>query len=307
MKKKLILIVLSSFLTYANACDICGCGAGSYYIGILPDFNKRFVGLRYQFNKLTTQLDVNGNRTTLTSDEQYQNVELWGAWNFGSRWRIMAIVPYNLIEKYNNASETLRRKDGLGDVVLNGYFNILNKTGQSDNKLIVHSLWGGLGLKLPTGNYSVQEVNNNLNSPNIFQLGTGSTDVLANIMYDIRIHDIGINTNFSYKLNTENADDYRYGDKISANVSAYYKINLGIDKRLAPNIGVAYEHQQKDHTLGYRLTETGGSLVNSILGLETNFKQLSLGINYQLPLQQDLGKRRIESGNKFLTHISYSF
>ena len=75
--KQLVItcILLSATVFATKACDICGCGVGTYYLGILPDFNKRFVGLRYQHKQLTTHLGPTGNRTPITADETYESLE----------------------------------------------------------------------------------------------------------------------------------------------------------------------------------------------------------------------------------------
>jgi len=309
MKKLLILLSLITAIQTSKACDICGCGVGGNYIGLLPDFTKRFVGVRYQFNRLTTQLDINGNRTALSTDEKYQTMELWGAWNIGQKWRVLALLPYNFNEKYTEGSDLLRKKNGIGDITLNGYYKLFDQSNTSaSNKLVVQSLWVGMGVKLPTGAYDVAEQQNaTATNPNMFQLGTGSLDFIASLMYDIRIQDFGINANASYKINTENKDDYRYGNKIAANASAYYKIALGPDSRLAPNAGLSFERQQKDHAMGFKVEETGGHLVNASMGLEANFKRISVGASFQTPIQQELGKGRIDAGNRVLTHVSFSF
>ena len=309
MKKIALALLLLASMPVAKACDICGCGVGGYYIGLLPDFSKRFMGVRYQFNRLTTQLDIHGNRTALTTDEKYQSMELWGAWNIGQRWRVLAILPYNFNEKYTEGNDLTRKKNGLGDVVINGYFKLFDGSQTTANsKLLVQSLWLGMGVKLPSGAYDVQEQQNAVaTNPNIFQLGTGSLDFIPSLMYDIRLQDFGINANASYKINTENKDDYRYGNKFAANAAAYYKISLGMDKRLAPNLGLSYERQQKDHAMGYKVEETGGHLLNASVGLEANFKRVSVGASFQTPLNQDLGKGRIDAGNRVLTHISFAF
>lgn len=308
MKKiSIILLLLTAFLS-SKACDICGCGVGSYYIGLLPEFNKRFVGLRYQYSAVTTQLDINGNRTALTSDERYRSTEIWGAWNLGNRWRIMAIVPYNFNEKYNEGTETFSKKNGLGDIVLNAYFKIFEHTATANDKLIAQSLWAGVGIKGPTGSYDLKEQTAAAgSSPNIFQLGTGSTDLLMNLRYDIRMQDFGVNANATYKFNTENADDYRYGNKLSGNLAAYYKISMGMDKRIVPNVGLSYDHQAKDETLQHRIDETGGHILNAVLGVETSFKAVSLGFTFQAPMSQNLGMGRIHAGQKGLAHVSFAF
>ena len=310
-KMKKLLITLSLIIAFqsSQACDICGCGVGGNYIGLLPDFTKRFVGLRYQFNRLTTQLDINGNRTALSTDEKYQTMELWGAWNIGQKWRVLALVPYNFNEKYTEGSDLLRKKNGIGDITLNGYYKLFDQSKPTaNNKLVVQSLWVGMGVKLPTGAYDVAEQQNaTATNPNMFQLGTGSLDFIPSLMYDVRIQDFGINANASYKINTENKDDCRYGNKIAANASAYYKIALGANSRLAPNAGISFESQQKDHAMGFKVEETGGHILNASMGLEANFNRISVGASFQTPIQQELGRGRIDAGNRLLTHVSFSF
>lgn len=309
MKKLIIITIILLSVSISKACDICGCGVGGYYIGLLPDFNKRFMGLRYQYSRLTTQLDIDGNHTALSRDEKYNSMELWGAWNIGDRWRILGIIPYNFNERYTNGSDLLQKKSGLGDIVLNSYFKLFEKMNTtSSNKLLVQSLWLGAGIKIPTGEYDVvEQQNTNGNSPNIFQLGTGSVDFMANLMYDIRIQDFGINTNATYKFNSINKDDYHYGNKLMANTTFYYKIALRANMRIAPNLGIAYENQQHDRTMGYKIEETGGNILNGTIGAEVNLNRVSFGVTYQNPLSQNLAQGRIKADNKFLAHVSFSF
>ena len=316
MKKKIILLVLSTVALFANipqsaACDVCGCGVGSYYMGILPDFNKRFIGLRYQQNRLQTHLGSNGIRTPNSTNETYRTMELWGAWNFGERWRVMAIVPYSFNERtIGNGNTETGSKNGLGDVVVMGHYKLLDDVRTtSSNKLLMQSLWIGAGIKTPTGEYDTSEQSSaEMGAPNNFQLGTASTDFMINAAYDIRLMDAGINVNETYKINTENKHEYRYANKFTVNALAYYKFNIQNKVRISPNAGVLYETQPKDVLYNrFDVAQSGGHSTMGIAGIEVNVGRLSIGGNFQTPISQNLADGRIKAENRFMTHVSFSF
>lgn len=289
------------------ACDICGCGTGSYYVGILPEFKKRFIGMRYQHKSMVTGLNAAGGRSYMTSDEQFHIAELWGAINLSSKFRLMGFVPYNINQRLNQGEIT--NKNGLGDIAVYGYYNIFdNRSVTSNKQLFVHSLWGGIAVKLPTGNYNHNDRNVIANVQNTFQLGTGSTDLMFNIMYDLRLQDAGLNTNISYKLNSANSDEYRFGNKFTANLLAYYKFSLGYQKNWAPNTGFMLEQSSKDVRDGKRVVEVSGghALVYSV-GSEWALGNISLGINYQIPVIQQLAQGKIRANNRLMVHVSCSF
>lgn len=308
MKKILLPLLLCLTLVFgARACDICGCGVGSYYIGLLPEFSQRFAGLRYQHKSLQSHLGANGERSYLTSDETYRTAELWGGWNIGKRFRVLGFVPVNFNEHVNQGISD--RQSGLGDIAMIGYYKLLDiRDNVLDNRLLVQSLWLGGGLKLPTGKYepAVQEVNGE--SPNIFQLGTGSTDFMLSAMYDVRLMDFGVNTNITYKLNTENSYGYRYGNKLTANLQAYYKIKLASALTVAPNAGLLYETARQDTEDGkYKVDMSGGDITMGSVGLEATLKRLSVGLSFQQPLEQDLANGSVQAGNRLVVHTTFMF
>lgn len=299
-------IILSTFIvlisaTIAFSCDVCGGGAGSYYVGLLPQFNKKLIGVRYQYNQLYTNLDVEGNKTALSNKEKYQTIDLWGAWNIGSKWRIMAVLPYSFIEKYTIGTTQTNKKQGLSDITLTGYYNLL----QSSKNTVNQSIWVGAGIKLPSGEYNNPEMANN--TSNIFQLGTGSTDFLTQVIYDINIDAWGLNTIVNYKINTKNKDDYKYGNKLTANMAIYHKFEIGTKARIIPNVGLLYENQQQNTTIGYRVDQTGGNVIQGSYGVEASFSKIAIGVNMQHPLAQNIASNRVELKSKIMTHISYSF
>lgn len=310
--KPIILLLLVSLMgiTKSIACDICGAGIGSYYVGLLPDFNKRFIGLRYHHNTLLTHLGPQRNRTPITADETYQTIELWGAWNFGNRMRIMAILPYNSNSRHLYGSGESGYKDGLGDVIVTGHYKLFDHAATiASNNLLIHSLWIGGGVKIPTGQYDANDRNSvSQDAPNNFQLGTASTDFLINVAYDIRIMDLGLNINTSYKINTENKHEYRYGNKFSMTALAYYKFNIRNKIRISPNAGTIYETQLKDKTFRqYTVAQSGGNSLNAAVGIEVNTGSISFGGSFQTPIHQHIADGRAKALNRILTHISYTF
>lgn len=116
MKKTFLLLFLLLSGKFAGACDICGCGVGSYYIGLLPDFKQRFAGLRYQYKTMRSHLGPGGSTSYLTTDETYRTAELWGGWNIGKKFRLLGFVPLNFSERSNQGVS--KNKTGLGDIAV---------------------------------------------------------------------------------------------------------------------------------------------------------------------------------------------
>ncbi|NIG55745.1 transporter [Chitinophaga sp. Cy-1792] len=306
--KKIIVLLTFIFLTSYKlyACDICGCGVGSYYIGILPDFKQKFVGLRYQYKTLTSHLGPGGTHSYLTTAETYQTAELWGGWNIGKRFRVIGFVPVNFNSRENQGA-TLRRS-GPGDIAAVGYYQLFDQQQTVGNKLLVQSLWVGAGIKLPTGKYEPAEHKENEDTPNNFQLGTASTDFTLNAMYDVRLMDFGINANVSYKVNTGNRYDYRYGNKFTANLLAYYKIRATSKVTVAPNAGMLYETAAQDtEAKKYAVDNSGGYTLMGTTGLEVTMGNISLGANWQPVIAQQLANNTLKAGSRAMVHISYLF
>lgn len=304
MKKIIITACTFLLIAKANACDICGCGVGGYYIGILPEFHKHIFGLRYRFNSLKTHLGTRGSSTYLTTAERYNTVELWGGWNIGKKFRVMAAIPYAVNERSNQG--VTNTKNGIGDISVNGYYRLLNRRSTLlSKKLLVQTLWLGSGVKLATGKYIAADKQNNSQNINLFQLGTASYDFSVHAMYDLRIQDAGLNVAASYKMNTENKYHYNYGNKLNGTAQLYYKWKIKNKFTASPNLGIAYENSKKDIDSKIMVDVSGGSLLLGSLGAEITTKKVSLGGNWQTPLSQNLANGFVKSNNRVMLHISF--
>lgn len=306
MRKCFIAICIILLGINAFACDICGCGAGSNYIGVLPDFSARIVGVRYRSNNIRTHLGAGNTTTYLTTDESYRIAELWGGWTIGNRFRVMATLPVSFISK--NSQEQDLAKAGLGDANLQAHYRLLGqRNATKSDKLLVQDLWIGGGLKLATGKYMPQDRDALSQSANLFQLGTGSTDFLLTAMYDLRLNDLGLNVSAGYKINTENKYGYWYGNRLNAGMQAYYKFRFFGKMTIAPNLGVAYENSVRDLWDGYAVYTSGGYAWYGTTGAEVNYKRFAFGGNYQPAIKQSLANGAVRAGSRMMLHFGIMF
>lgn len=303
MKKLILFISLLVFQTTAFCCDICGCGVGNNYIGVLPDFSKHIFGLRFRTNSMITHVGAGGLNSYLTTMEKYRTLEAWAGWNIGKNFRVMATLPYAFNEKINQG--ITNRKSGLGDASILGYYQVVASKKSIGNKLLVQSLWVGGGLKLPTGEYRPQDKSLTNSTANLFQLGTGSVDFSANAMYDIRLNDAGISSSAAYKINTTNGSGYRYGNKLSLMLQGYYKIRVMQKFTVAPNVGIGYEKGKSDYDRDLLVDVSGGNLTSGTAGAEFTWKSVSAGFNFQTPLQQNLAMGIVKARDRAMIHLSF--
>jgi hypothetical protein len=302
MNKYLIAITILFFTSArSSACEICGCGVGNYYIGLLPQFRSHFIGLRYHYNKFNTRLVSDPSQY---SNDFYQTVELWSGWNIGKKFQLLAVVPVNF--NHQESDEGVTNLKGLGDaIILMNYkvFDVNSKTGSGKN--INQQLWLGGGLKLPTGKFEIEPNDPDIASAANMQLGSGSTDILLDGMYNIRVGKIGVTTQANYKISSTNKDEYRFGNKFSA--SSFISYGLSAKKTaITPNLGLMYENTTESKLQSSKVDLTGGSLLQGALGVEFGFNKIAIGFNAQLPIAQNFAENQTKQKVKGMVHVTFA-
>ncbi|MBS1512413.1 MAG: transporter [Bacteroidetes bacterium] len=303
MKKIFITIIIILSFTAAQACEICGCGLGNYYIGLLPQFHSKFIGIRYQYRSFKT---VMADDPTQFSNDHYRTAELWAGWNLGKKWQLLAILPYNFVHQVSDDGVT--NNNGLGDIAVMANYKVFDKNSTGTHgSAVSQQLWIGGGIKLPTGKFDIDATDPALVAIANTQTGTASTDFMLNAMYNVHFNNKwGITTGASYKINAANRDQYLFGNRFSANSFVSYAIKAG-KHTIIPNAGILYETTAANKLDKVTIAQTGGHLLSTSAGLEINLKPVTIGANVQLPVAQNFSAGQTALKVRGMMHVSFSF
>ena len=297
---------LFSVNTAATACDK-GCTMGGSYVGILPQFHKNFVGIRYNTRNYTLTAThthmVNGVPAVHTevTKEQYHTTELWGRFYPAKRVQAFVFVPY--VINTQKKDETSLTQRGLGDVTVMANYSLLN-TGDSLSNTLKHTLLVGGGVKLPTGKFNATQ-NGDVLTANM-QPGTGSVDVLLNSTYTLRYQKLGLNTDFTYRINTKGKNDYQFGNRYNVSANLFYWQNFG-GVAVLPSAGVYYENAQPDQYFDSHKMQGGGSAWFGNVGVNAYYKRVAVGGTFQKPLGHHADEHITESNSRSMVNIMYLF
>ncbi len=303
MKKLFFIsIVLFVFITNSFACEICGCGVGNFYLGILPAFKTKFIGVRYSYQHYYSEMATDHSQF---SNDFYKTAEIWGGWNLGNRWQLMVFVPYRFNKK--TSDDGVKETNGLGDITLLLNYSLLHtRKVRLNNTVIENQLWIGGGAKLANGVYHIDLTDPSANIGDVnSQLGTGSTAFILSAMHTINIRKFGVTSSVNYSINTTNADRYRFGNRVMVNSLAYYRLRVaGVS--VSPNLGLLYQHSAINHYQNDPVEQSGGYTFNASGGVEVSLNKITVGLNAQIPIKQNFADGQTNARSKGVLHISFA-
>lgn len=275
-------ILLISFLVSnkVQACDACGCSLGGFNIGIIPQTENHFAGMKFSRSRFFAEMN-HANQSPEYSHDNYYRWDFMGRFALSERLQLNLILPY----LYNdmNGSHEATRLNGLGDPLALINYKLISQKATADDQW-VHNLWMGTGLKAPLGKFEYSQTSQLVN-PN-FQLGTGSWDYLFTGNYMVSRNRIGMNMESIYKINSINSQEYRFGNQFNAQANLFY--NISTEKiQVIPYTG-GYLERGAIHTFeGFQEVNSGGIAVFANAGLQVQGKSLLLNLTYQHPMSQN--------------------
>lgn len=308
MKKKTFawMVILCAICAphTTKACSICGCAASGNFLGVLPQYQKHFLGLRYNYRSFQTThpTSIIPGMSGRQSKETFQSAELTARFCPGKRWQLFGILPYQYLQQ--TISGTTTHKSGIGDAQMMGYYSVI-PGAIHEGKKWRHLLQMGVGIKLPTGNHTVISEQNTDYNPS-FQLGTGSWDKLMSTIYTASAGKWGINADLTLALNGYNQEKYQFGNRISSTFRAYYTIKKCKATWMFHG-GMYGEHSAADRQQSKIQNFTGGNLLMPVLGADRYAKHWGAGINYRAAVYDKMQGGYVKSNGRLLATVYYIF
>lgn len=320
----LLLLVSTNLL----ACDVC-----NMYMSINPNDYKNTISLVHRYRQAggtITGFSNSGNPfikhdlTNIPVDtdvrEVFKSYELWGRFFLGKKWQLNASVSFADNYYYQN-NEINQNVAGVGDMILLANYQVLSTISSTDSIKFRNRLLIGGGVKLPTGAFNKTYVDGYetkiaegrgatfIQVPNVIldphiQPGTGSTDLLLNAEYMMRLKNSGVSFINTYRISTTNKNSFRYANRYNAMANIFHIFKL---KKLAvmPHIGAYGEMADNDRDNGEIYLSSGGKSFFTTYGLDMYFEKISVSFMYQLPFNEELYGNQVPSQKRLLLSLNY--
>lgn len=276
-------------------CDFCGSSsnvAGNDMLGVEMQSS---IGISSFYRKL----EFNDASNSIINNKLFSSL-VQGTYAPKNWVDIRVNIPLVLMmNKYNNDKIFRENKISLGDVQLLSNYNIWKKTA-NDSIKCGQKINVGLGLELPTGKeYNTQnDILQNIN------FGSQSVDFLFNILYAITKNDWNFIQTGQVKINTYNANKFKYGNNYSYQFITNYVAYVG-KSNLVPSLGSRIDIASKNLHNNIIQNKSGFYVLSMQAGMEWIMRNFHLGIVVQQPITQNTSMKLIKQ--KTLTNIYFKY
>lgn len=282
----------------AWSCDVCGGVATVGTQGLLPGNGYHFLGLSTSYSGFLSRHDDHFNETTAYTKEYFFAGTLQARWQFSQRFNAMFELPFKQniqVEEGTQYSQT-----GLGDIKLWVNHLAVKINQESDERFI--SFQYGLGVKLPTGNYSRDA----WESSNLYP-GSGAWDGFLTSRFVFRKKKLGWTQENSFTLKGTNPATYKFGNILLVRASGFYQHKMKQNRNLIPLIGASYSYTGTDQISGIDVDYlfNSGQTVNAEVGLNVITPKWMFMSQFSYPMYQNIGDGDVSSRGTLTLGIYY--
>ncbi|HEY8403708.1 MAG TPA: hypothetical protein VIK71_03770 [Flavobacteriales bacterium] len=303
MKRIIILVMCIMIYSFTSACDACGCAGGGDGWGIMPNYNRHYAGLRFQYRYFhNAHQDLHSILpNTVTGTDHFFRSDVLVRFALTERWQLTAILPYRYTNRTEEGLNTIQK--GIGDASL--YLqHLLIKPGENNWK---HALQWNVGMKAPTGKFEFSH-----EVPSTLQNGTGTWDWVVGMNYTLRNARWGINTEVAYRFNGHTTGGYDWGNSHSELLKIFYA-KMKEEITILPWLGISSEYYGSNlENMKYqiRAAYTGGYLLNGLLGIDMYSPSVMFGVEAGQAIVNELSegssKQKWHFGARFIYFINKS-
>ncbi len=234
-----------------------------------PITTQSAVTLGFEGTALVPRVQYSHQNTLLQDGEKVSDplgrevdrlvVSLGGGFRLRRNLTLRLGIPwvYTKLEQTIEGRRTSSTASGLGDIRLVGRYRFF----KHDAFLRTTQLAAQTSLKFPTGATDAEDNAGERLSPPL-QLGTGSFDASVGLNFTQVISRWSFHSNVAYRLHTEGAQDFRFGDVLRYNLDLEYRWK---PRRLGPEIITLLElnglHAQRAERAGKTIADSGGDVV----------------------------------------------
>ena len=299
-KSGLIFLFSIIILPYSSkACDLCGCVSTGGQIGVLQQFDRNFIGMRFQFHSFLHQ---NVSEAFMGNDrvkeDEFFLPEIWSRIQLSDRMQLLLSLPYSY--KVRLTEGDALTNSGLGDMSA-----LLNTVlFRKETEKLSYQWNAGLGLRLPTGKYR-QRDDRKVLLPIGMQSGTGAYAFPIFTQLGIRKSSWGILAEGLAQFHSLNEDDYQLGNYYQASLNLLY-YHQGLKSLCIPHIGMRYEKSNADREYGFEQKSTGSSKWVAAAGFDYYWSDWSIGARFSIPLYLNAqGNQPLWQGNAGIQLIRF--
>lgn len=250
------LLVAMLFFSDVSACDICGCGIGGGYLGIMPQFHKNLIGYRYLMSAfLHPNTPFNATNGDPLLRDVYHRHDVWMRYYHGANNQFFVFIPYRMnVREYESG-----RRDwikGIGDIQWSYLRQIINQSADPE-RLWRHSLFIGAGLQMPTGKFMQRDLQGRMH-PLPIQAGAGAWGYQIQKLYILRWKNFGIQSDLQYRHFQPNELEYQLGDAFVSSINLFHWWQVTPQTALLPIFGIQLEVYGFDTEYRVKKPDTGG-------------------------------------------------